>query len=141
MTLQELISLDGKLELYAQNGRFLGLLSSNRHDPNSIIDRRTYGNPHKIDSIYYEHGIYGGQYGLHSPYNRCCLYPPVLVLQQQYVALLSKNKHILDRHLTIVDPDVMLAIYTNLADRVTCLKTSQFMNTSKSNVHREYKLS
>ncbi len=120
MTLQELISLDGKLELYAQDGHFLGLLSSERSDPNSIINLKTYGNPRNLNSIYYEHGIYGGQYGQYSPYNHCCLYPPTLILQQQCVALISKNKHILDRNLTIVDPDVMLAIYINLSSSILC---------------------
>ena len=118
MTLQDLISLDGKLELYAQDGRFLGLLSSDRNDPSSIINQRTYGNAHNINSIHYEHGIYGGLYGQHSPYNSCCLYPPTIVLQQQYMGLVSKNKHVLDRNLTIVDPDVLLAIYTNLSSQV-----------------------
>jgi hypothetical protein len=115
MNLQDMISLDQQLELYAQNGHFLGLLSSDRCDPNSIINLRTYGNKHNINSIHYEHGIYGGQYGLHSPYNRCCLYPPTIVFQQQHVSLVSKNKHILDRDLTIIDPDVMIAIYLDLS--------------------------
>jgi hypothetical protein len=125
MTPQDLISLDGKLELYAQNGQFLGLLSSDRHDPNSIINPRTYGNAHNINSIYYEHGIYGGQYGQHSPYNYCCLYPPTLILQQQYVALVSKNKHILDRNLTIIDPDLITAIYTKVPIRIVLANPPQ----------------
>ncbi len=127
MTLQDLISLDGKLELYAQNGHFLGLLSSDPHDPNSIINLRTYGNARNINSIYYEHGIYGGQYGQHSPYNYCCLYPPTLILQQQCVGLVSKNKHIFDRNLTIIDPDLMIAIYTNLPIQFVLANTPQFV--------------
>jgi hypothetical protein len=127
MTLQDLIALDGKLELYAQDGHFLGLLSSNRHDPNSIINLRTYGNAHNINSIYYEHGIYGGQYGQHSPYNRCCLYPPTIVFQQQFVGIVSKNKYILDRGLTIIDPDLVLSIYTNLSSQVILQNTPQLV--------------
>jgi hypothetical protein len=118
MTLEDLILLDGKLELYAQDGHFLGLLSSDSNDPNSIINQKTYGNIHNINSIHYQHGIYGGQYGRYSPYNRCCLYPPTIVLQQQHVGVVSKNRHILDRNLTIIDPDVMLAIYTNSLNQV-----------------------
>jgi hypothetical protein len=125
MTLQDLITLDGKLELYAQDGHFLGLLSSDRHDPNSIINLRTYGNAHNINSIHYEYGIYGGQYGQHSPYNCCCLYPPTIVFQQQFVAIVSKNKHILDRDLTIIDPDLLLSIYTDLSSHVTLLNPLQ----------------
>jgi hypothetical protein len=115
MTLQDLIALDGKLELYAWDGHFLGLLSRDRNDPNSIINLRTYANPQNINSIYYEHGIYGGQYGRYSPYNRHCLYPPAIVLQQQSLELVTKNKHILNNDLTIIDPDVLLSIYTNLS--------------------------
>jgi hypothetical protein len=123
MTLQDLISLDGKLELYAQDGQFLGILSSDLNDSNSIINRRTYGNAYNINSIYYEHGIYGGQYGQHSPYNRCCLYPPTIVFQQQYVGIVSKNKHAVDRDLTIIDPDVLLSIYISLSNQVILLNT------------------
>jgi hypothetical protein len=129
MTLQDLISLDGKLELYAQDGQFLGLLSSDRHDPNSIMNQRTYGNTHNINSIHYEHGIYGGQYGRYSPYNRCCLYPPTIVLQQQYMGIVSKNKYILDRNLIILDPDMVLAIYTNLSSQVDFFATPQCVVT------------
>lgn len=128
MNLQDLISLDGKLELYAQNGRFLGLLSSDISDPNSIINVRTYGNDHNINSIHYEHGIYGGRYGLYSPFNQCCLYPPTIVFQQQHIAIVSKNKYILDRALTIVDPDMMIAIYINLSNNIISLNSLIFVN-------------
>lgn len=128
MTLQDLILLDRQLELYAQNGHFLGLLSSDRHDPNSIINMRTYGNKQNINSIHYEHGIYGGQYGQYSPYSHCCLYPPTILLQQQSMGLVSKNKHILDRDLTIVDPDVMIAIYINLSNNISSLNSLNFVN-------------
>lgn len=118
MTLQDLIELDGKLELYARDGQFLGLLSSKCSDPNSIINPRTYGNAHNINSIYYQHGKYGGQYGQHSPFNPYCRYPPAIVFQQQQLGIVTKNKQILDNDLSIIDPDLLLAIYTNLADRV-----------------------
>lgn len=127
MNLQDLISLDRQLELYAQNGHFLGLLSSDRRDPNSIINMRTYGDKHNINSIHYAHGIYGGQYGQYSPYNRWCLYPPTIILQQQCVGLVSKNKHILDRDLTIIDPDVIMAIYINLSNNITLLNSLDFV--------------
>jgi hypothetical protein len=121
MMLIDLLALDGKLELYARDGQFLGLLSSDRTDPNSVINLRTYGNPHNINSIYYEHGIYGGQYGRHSPYNRYCLYPPEIVFQQQCLGLVTKNKHILNNDLTIVDPDILISIYTNLPNQLNML--------------------
>jgi hypothetical protein len=111
---RDLIALDGKLELSARDGRFLGLLSSNRSDPNSIINPNTYGNSNYINSIHYKHGIYGGEYGRHSPYNRYCLCPPVIIFQQQYLGIVTKNKHALTGGLAIFDPDLIIAIYTNL---------------------------
>jgi hypothetical protein len=127
MILQDLIALDGKLELYARDGRFLGLLSSDRTDPNSIVNLSTYGNVRSINSIYYKHGSYGGDYGRYSPYNRYCLYPPAIVFQQQPLGLVTKNKQILNKELTIVDPDVLLSIYTDLSDRVCLRNTSQLV--------------
>ncbi len=121
MTLQDLIALDGKLELYAWNGQFLGLLSSDRRDPNSILNPSTYGNHRHINSIHYGHGIYGGEYGRHSPYNRSCLYPPAIVFQQQHLGLVTKNKQLVNNNLTIVDPDILLAIYGNLASQAVTI--------------------
>lgn len=119
MLLQDLIALDGKLELYAQDGRFLGLLSSDINDPNSIINPHTYGNSSYINSIHYQHGIYGGQYGQHSPYNRQCSCPPVIVSQQQYLAIVTKNKRAYLDDLIIIDPDEIVSAYTGLlAQRV-----------------------
>ena len=96
MILQDLTALDGKLELYAWDGQFLGLLSSDLNDANSIINLRTYGNAQNINSIHYKHGIYGGQYGRYSPYNYRCSYPPSIVFQRQCIGIVSKNKYITD---------------------------------------------
>lgn len=124
MILQDLITLDGKLELYAWDDHFLGLLSSDRNNVNSIINLKTYGNAQNINSIYYKHGSYGGQYGRYSPYNYRCLYPPSIVFQQQYIGIVSKNKYILDRDLDIIDPDLLLSTYVNLCDRVILTSAS-----------------
>lgn len=127
MTLQDLIELDGKLELYARDGQFLGLLSSNRRDPNSIVNLSTYGNAQNINSIYYKHGIYGGEYGKYSPYNAYCLYPPAIVFQQQCLGMVTKNKQTIDNDFTIVDPDLLLAIYSNLSERFSSIDNSSLV--------------
>lgn len=116
---RDLIALDGQLELYARDGRFLGLLSSKHNDPNSIVNPNTYGNPNYINSIHYEYGIYGGEYGRHSPYNRYCLCPPVIIFQQQYLGIVTKNKHVFTNGLVIIDPDLIISIYKNLPSRFT----------------------
>ena len=129
MTLQDLIALDGKLELYAQDGHFLGLLSSQSNDPNSIINPSKYGNPHYLNSIHYEYGVYGGRYGHHSPYNRHCLCPPAIIFQQQYLGLVTKNKYALADGLTIIDPDVLISTYTNLSAQAISSVTAQLVIT------------
>lgn len=121
--LQNPIELDGKIELHAQDGRFLGLLSSDRHDRSSILNPHTYGNINNINSIYYPHGLYGGEYGRYSPFNRHCLYPPSLIFQQQPLGLVSKNPYLPDCELMIIDTDLLLAIYQNLADRGQSFQT------------------
>jgi hypothetical protein len=123
LSLQNPIDLDGKIELQAQDGRFLGLLSSDRHDRNSILNPHTYGSINNINSIYYPHGLYGGEYGRYSPFNRHCLYPPSLVLQQQPLGLVSKNQYLPGGELQIIDTDLLLAIYQNLADRGQSFQT------------------
>ncbi len=126
MMLQDLIDLDGQLELYAQDGQFLGLLSSRQDDPNSIINPRKYGNANYINSIHYQHGIYGGEYGQHSPYNRHCNHPPAIVCQQQYLGLVTKNKDAMNGDLSIIDPDLLISIYTHLASLGKFQSKSQF---------------
>ena len=137
VTLQDLIVFDGKLELYAQDGRFLGLLSSQYNDPNSILNPSKYGSISYINSIYYPHGVYGGQYGQHSPYNRYCRCPPVIVFQQQYLGLVTKNKDVVTNGLTIIDPDLLISIYTNLEDRpYISLPSTSFSHQLFSNLDR-----
>ncbi|WP_310424697.1 hypothetical protein [Chamaesiphon sp. VAR_48_metabat_135_sub] len=132
MILQDLITLDGKLELYACDGQFLGLLSSDRNDANSIINLKTYGNSQNINSIHYKHGIYGGQYGRCSPYNYRCLYPPSIVFQRQCIGMVSKNKYIVGHDLDIIDPDLLLSTYVNLSEREARHQGSRFILTITS---------
>ena len=126
MKLQDLVEFDGKLELYAQNSHFLGLLSSNDRDCNSILNLQTYGSRNYVNGIHYRYGIYGGPHGQHSPYNPYCLCPPMIVFQQQSLCLLSKNMNALSNGLIIIDPDLILGIYTNLSNK----KISLFDNYS-----------
>ena len=49
--------------IYAADGTFLGVLSSNKYDPNSVADDYgRYGSPYSPDSINNPYGKYGDPY-------------------------------------------------------------------------------
>jgi hypothetical protein len=107
---------NGIAQLWARNGQFLGLLSSNQYDQISIINPNTYGNSYYYDSIQNLHGIYGGEHGIYSPYNIQCITPPVIVYQNQPVLVVTRNPYVLTNGLQVVDPDFMLSVYAQLAN-------------------------
>ena len=72
--------------LIASDGQFLGKLSLNRYD---------------LDSISCEYGLYGSPYSSLSPYNLYTSTPPVIYLRGQRVGFLSKNKYLFGS----IDPD------------------------------------
>jgi hypothetical protein len=56
--------------------------------------------------------MYGSASGMYSPYNINSLYPPVIVYRGQPVLVVTKNHCVLTKGLPIVDPDLMLSVYT-----------------------------
>lgn len=56
--------------LYSQDGKYLGNLSTNKYDPNSVNNQfGRYGNPYSADSINNKYGKYGSQYSNESANN------------------------------------------------------------------------
>ena len=112
---QAIISLDGRIGLVAQDGNFLGLMSSDINHPNSVINPNTYANCYS-QTIHNQYSQYGGQYGSYSPYNSYCSNPPVLFLidTNQQLALLTQNQYIITSGLDIVDPDFMFGVLYEL---------------------------
>lgn len=106
------VAVDGDAQLWAVNGQFLGLLSSNQNDFNSIINPNTYGSCYSYSSIQNPACIYGGSSGLYSPYNLSCVNPPVIVYQEQRVLVVTRNTSLIDNELPVVDPDLVLGVYT-----------------------------
>lgn len=87
--------LDGTAIIRAQDGTYLGLISSDPFEADSIANSYgAYGNPYSPASIRNEYGIYGGQYGTHSPYNPYNTRPPVIVRDGQVVAYLTVNPYV-----------------------------------------------
>ncbi|WP_414545387.1 hypothetical protein [Nostoc sp. CCY0012] len=113
MSIQQFLTdINGIAQLWATDGQFLGLLSSNPYDTNSISNfHGIYGSPHGLYSIRNLHGMYGGEHGLYSPYNLHCINPPVIFYQNQAVLIVSKNTYFQANGLPIVDPDFLVGVY------------------------------
>ncbi|HEY9800286.1 MAG TPA: hypothetical protein V6D25_08000 [Leptolyngbyaceae cyanobacterium] len=121
MTMLEfLTAINGAGQLWAGNGQFLGLLSSNRYDVNSISNPHgMYGSQHGLYSISNQYGMYGGQHGLYSPYNSYCLNPPIIFYQQQAVLMVTRNSYVQTNGLQVIDPDLLIIAYTQLKNTPT----------------------
>jgi hypothetical protein len=114
---QALIALDGQIGLVAQDGSFLGLIYSDPNHPNSIINPNTYANRFG-ETIHNQFSEYGGQYGLYSPYNSFCLNPPILFdINEQCLAVVTRNKYVNTNGLDIIDIDFILEILYQLSER------------------------
>jgi hypothetical protein len=62
-----------------ETGKFLGNLSANRFDPDSVNNPHgIYGSEHSVDSINNEFGQYGSPHSLDSPNNPFGTNPPVI---------------------------------------------------------------
>lgn len=63
-----------------QTGKYLGTLSNNRYDPNSVSNPYgQYGSKYSPDSINNPYGQYGSKYSPNSPNNPYSTSPPVII--------------------------------------------------------------
>ncbi|MFT5717187.1 MAG: hypothetical protein ACI9T7_001373 [Oleiphilaceae bacterium] len=86
----------------AQDGTFLGKLTPNKFESNSIFNKNgAYGNKFSQTSIYNNFSDYGSQFSEYSPYNKFSNSPPKAFVNGEFVAYLTKNKFIEPR----IDPD------------------------------------
>ncbi|MEH2294828.1 hypothetical protein [Nostoc sp.] len=113
-----LVAVNGVAQLCGADGQFLGLLSTNQYEINSISNQYgMYGGQYGLYSISNQYGMYGGQYGLYSPYNTNCLNPPVIFYQGQPMLIVTRNNFVQNHGLLIVDPDLVIGVYTQLASQ------------------------
>jgi hypothetical protein len=92
--------------LLANDGQYLGKLSLNRFDPESIFNQfGYYGNPYSFTSIFNQFANYGSPYSSLSPYNQFTHTPPKIYLRGRQVGLLTKNRFL---GFNNVDPDQLL---------------------------------
>ena len=88
------------------DGVFLGRMSRNRFDDESIVNRfGIYGSRFSPSSIFNKFSTYGNHFSALSAYNRSSNNPPKLYVKGKFVAFLTKNRMKRPR----VDPDELLS--------------------------------
>jgi hypothetical protein len=81
--------------LIAQDNQYLGRITDNRYDTNSILNQYgPYGSRYSSTSIFNPYSPYGSQYGQFSINNPYCSTPPKLFIQGQFFGHVSKNQHV-----------------------------------------------
>jgi hypothetical protein len=100
--------IDGKATLLANDGTYLGKVSSNQFEYESICNNfGPYGNPFAYVSIRNTFGPYGNPYSSTSIRNQFTSTPPGIFYEGSIVAYLTKNKSVRGA----LDPDLLFALY------------------------------
>lgn len=118
-----LVAINGAGQLWAGDGQFLGVISTDRYDSNSIGNSfGVYGGQFGVYSIVNSFGVYGGQFGAYSPYNPFCPNPPIIVYQGQPVLMITRNAYAQTNGLQVIDPDLLVSVYAQLSNSAnSCL--------------------
>lgn len=84
--------------LLAQDGQFLGILSSNKYQQDSVMNEYgSYGSRYSLTSIFNQYGQYGSRYASYSPFNPYTSTPPQIILRGQCFGLLTANNFLKNR--------------------------------------------
>jgi len=79
--------------LMSRDGKFLGRLTSNRFDKDSIFNEfGPYGSKFRTESIFNTFGPYGSKFSTTSPWNPFAQSPPEIYLNGQKAGVLTKNR-------------------------------------------------
>lgn len=100
--------------IVANDGQFLGKLSLNQYDSESIMNKYgSFGSKYSSTSIYNQYSTYGSKYSSLSPFNVYTSTPPIIYLRGQKFGLLTKNKY---AGIKRIDPDELgdWMMYNNL---------------------------
>lgn len=92
--------------LVANDGQFLGKLTLNQYDLDSISNvYGSYGSPYSSISINNQYSSYGSPYSSLSPNNQYTTTPPTIYLRGVKYGYLTKNKYMLG---VVLDPDSLI---------------------------------
>ena len=84
--------------LEAQDGQFLGKISSEKSDTHSILNKYgPYGSRYSTTSIFNRHSDYGSRFGSNSVNNPYCSTPPRLVINERQLGFVTTNRYVVDR--------------------------------------------
>jgi hypothetical protein len=80
--------------LVANDGTYLGVISRNRYDSDSIADKYgDYGSKYSSTSIFNKYGTYGSRYSSQSAFSEYATEPPAILLDGNVVGYLTVNSH------------------------------------------------
>ena len=103
-----LSEIDGKATLLADDGTYLGILSSNAFASDSVCNEfGTFGSAFSGKSVRNEFGKYGSEFSSLSAYNPFTSKPPAIIYDRRVIGYLTKNEF----KSGAVDPDLMFAVY------------------------------
>jgi hypothetical protein len=89
-------------QLIAGDGVFLGVVSKNRMDSNSLGNSfGSFGNRYSATSIFNPYSQYGNKYSVYSPFNKYSTTPPVFIKNGRELGKLTVNTNISQR----IDPE------------------------------------
>ncbi len=101
-------SLDGRATLLAADGTYLGIISSNQYQHESVCNSYgPHGSPYRQKSVRNEYGIYGSEYFSGSIYNPYTSSPPRIYLNGKKIGYLTKNSFLSGA----IDPDILFDFY------------------------------
>ncbi len=84
--------------LQAENEQFLGKITSNSYDHDSILNEYgPYGSPYSNTSIFNQYSEYGSPYGQNSVHNPYCASPPKLYIDNRLVGRVGLNPYVQNR--------------------------------------------
>lgn len=85
----------GKSYLVGQDSQFLGKITDNSFDNDSILNEYgPYGSSYSATSIFNEYSPYGSPYGQYSINNPYCSTPPKLFLNGRFAGVVTKNQYV-----------------------------------------------
>lgn len=86
--------LDGKAEILSKDGQFLGIVSSNKYNAQSILNKYgQHGSAYSAVSIFNKYGTYGSKYSGKSAFNKYAVSPPMIFINKKFIAYLTTNQN------------------------------------------------